>query len=280
MTMSAASAERPAAPLRTENLTVELGGVRVLDQVSFSAGPGCLMGVVGPNGAGKSTLFNAIVALQPVTAGRVLVHGKSIAETRGLVAYVPQQGKVNWRMPMSVWDVVILGLAHRIGWFRRPGRAERTLAEDALRQVGMWERRSRQVSELSGGQRQRVFVARALAQGADILLMDEAFNGVDIASQEALVSVLLELRDQGKTILLSSHDINHLAHYCDECLCLNCHVCACGDPREVLTPELLSELYGPYGAVPVHGPGHETDGGEHHPHPSHERGLPEHGHHH
>ena len=149
-----------------------------------------------------------------MTAGRVLVHGKSIAETRGLVAYVPQQGKVNWRMPMSVWDVVILGLAHRVGWFRRPGRAERTLAEDALRQVGMWERRSRQVSELSGGQRQRVFVARALAQGADILLMDEAFNGVDIASQEALVSVLLELRDQGKTILLSSHDINHLAHYC------------------------------------------------------------------
>ena len=277
MTMSAASAERPAAPLRTENLTVELGGVRVLDQVSFSAGPGCLMGVVGPNGAGKSTLFNAIVALQPVTAGRVLVHGKSISETRGLVAYVPQQGKVNWRIPMSVWDVVILGLAHRIGWFRRPGRTERTFAEDALRQVGMWERRSHLVSELSGGQRQRVFVARALAQGADILLMDEAFNGVDIASQEALVSVLLELRDQGKTILLSSHDINHLAHYCDECLCLNCHVCACGDPREVLTPELLSELYGPYGAVPVHGPGHETDDGEHHPHPSHERGFPEKG---
>ena len=252
-------------PLSTEGLTVELGGVRVLDQVSFTAGPGCLMGVVGPNGAGKSTLFNAIVNLLPVTAGRVLVHGKSIAETRGLVAYVPQQEKVNWRLPMSAWDVVMLGRTRKIGWFRRPSRADRDSVQDALDQVGMWERRASLVSELSGGQRQRVFVARALAQGADILLLDEAFSGVDITSQEALVSVLLELRDQGRTILLSSHDINHLAHYCDECLCLNCHVCACGTPREVLTTQVLQELYGPYGVVPVHGltAGHGPDG---HPH--------------
>ena len=252
-------------PLSTEGLTVDLGGVRVLDQVSFTAGPGCLMGVVGPNGAGKSTLFNAIVNLLPVTAGRVLVHGKSIAETRGLVAYVPQQEKVNWRLPMSAWDVVMLGRTRKIGWFRRPSRADRDSVQDALDQVGMWERRASLVSELSGGQRQRVFVARALAQGADILLLDEAFSGVDITSQEALVSVLLELRDQGRTILLSSHDINHLAHYCDECLCLNCHVCACGTPREVLTTQVLQELYGPYGVVPVHGltAGHGPDG---HPH--------------
>ncbi len=252
-------------PLSTEGLTVDLGGVRVLDQVSFTAGPGCLMGVVGPNGAGKSTLFNAIVNLLPVTAGRVLVHGKSIAETRGLVAYVPQQEKVNWRLPMSAWDVVMLGRTRKIGWFRRPSRADRDSVQDALDQIGMWERRASLVSELSGGQRQRVFVARALAQGADILLLDEAFSGVDITSQEALVSVLLELRDQGRTILLSSHDINHLAHYCDECLCLNCHVCACGTPREVLTTQVLQELYGPYGVVPVHGltAGHGPDG---HPH--------------
>ena len=258
-------AETLIAPLSTEGLTVELGGVRVLDQVSFTAGPGCLMGVVGPNGAGKSTLFNAIVNLLPVTAGRVLVHGKSIAETRGLVAYVPQQEKVNWRLPMSAWDVVMLGRTRKIGWFRRPSRADRDSVQDALDQVGMWERRASLVSELSGGQRQRVFVARALAQGADILLLDEAFSGVDITSQEALVSVLLELRDQGRTILLSSHDINHLAHYCDECLCLNCHVCACGTPREVLTTQVLQELYGPYGVVPVHGltAGHGPDG---HPH--------------
>ena len=252
-------------PLSTEDLTVDLGGTRVLDRVSFNAGPGCLMGVVGPNGAGKSTLFNAIVGLLPVTAGRVLVHGKSVAETRGLVAYVPQREKFNWRLPMSAWDVVMLGRTRKIGWFRRAGRADRESVQDALEQVGMWERRSSPVGELSGGQRQRVFVARALAQGADILLLDEAFNGVDIPSQEALVSVLLELRDQGKTVLLSSHDVAHLAHYCDECLCLNCHVCACGAPGDVLTPETLEELYGPYGSVPVHGlrAGHGTDGHDH-----------------
>jgi ABC-type Mn2+/Zn2+ transport system ATPase subunit len=244
-----------APPLSAEELTVDRGGVRVLDRVSFTAGPGCLMGVVGPNGAGKSTLFNVIVSLLPATSGRVLVHGKSIAETRGLVAYVPQYERVNWRLPMSAWDVALMGRTRRVGWFRRPGQADRTAAEDALRRVGMLDRRDSLVGELSGGQRQRVFVARALAQGADILLLDEAFSGVDIASQESLVSVLAELRDEGRTILLSSHDINHLAHYCDECLCLNCRVCACGSPLEVLTPEVLTELYGPIGAVPTHGHG-------------------------
>ncbi len=251
-------------PLAAEDLTVERGGVRVLDQVSFSAGPGCLMGVVGPNGAGKSTLFNVIVSLLPATAGRVLIHGKSIAETRGLVAYVPQYERVNWRLPMTALDVVMLGRTRRVGWFRRPGRQDRAFAEDALRQVGMWERRRSLVGELSGGQRQRVFVARALAQGADILLLDEAFSGVDIASQEELVSVLMELRDQGHTILMSSHDINHLAHYCDECLCLNCHVCACGAPKDVLTTEVLTEMYGPLGGVPSHGHGLAGDDHGHH----------------
>ena len=243
---------------------MERGGVRVLDRVSFTAGPGCLMGVVGPNGAGKSTLFDVIVSQLPATAGRVLVHGKSTEESRGLVAYVPQHERVNWRLPLSAWEVTMMGRSRKMGWFRRPGREDRGAAEQALRQVGMWDRRDSLVGELSGGQRQRVFVARALAQRADILLLDEAFSGVDIASQEALVSVLQELRDQGWTILLSSHDINHLAHYCDECLCLNCHVCACGTPGEVLTEEVLTELYGSLGAVPTHGHGLAGDADGHH----------------
>ena len=254
----------PAPPLAAEELTVERGGVRVLDSVSFSAGPGCLMGVVGPNGAGKSTLFNVIVSLLPPTDGQVLVHGKSIDEMRGMVAYVPQHERVNWRLPMSAWDVVLQGRTRRVGWFRRPGREDRALTESALRQVGMWDRRRSLVGELSGGQRQRVFVARALAQEADILLLDEAFSGVDVASQEELVSVLTELRDQGRTILMSSHDINHLAHYCDECLCLNCYVCACGSPQDVLTPEVLTEMYGPFGAVLRHGHGLAGDDDGHH----------------
>ena len=128
----------------------------------------------------------------------------------------------------------------------------------------MWERRKSLIHELSGGQRQRVFVARALAQGADILLLDEAFSGVDIASQSAMMSVLTELRDDGRTIMMSSHDINHMAHYCNECLCLNCNVCACGPPQEVLTEDIMAQLYGPFGAVPTHGHGLAGDQQGHH----------------
>ena len=243
---------------------MEFSGVRVLDRVSFNAGPGCLMGVVGPNGAGKSTLFNVITALTPATSGRVLIHGKPMSEMRGTVAYVPQYERVNSRIPLSAWDVVMQGRVRRIGWFRRPGRADRAAAEDALNRVNMWERRKALVHELSGGQRQRIFVARALAQGADILLLDEAFSGVDIASQTALMSVLMELRDDGRTIMMSSHDINHMAHYCDECLCLNCNVCACGPPGEVLTEEVMTQLYGLFGAVPGHGHGLAGDRDGHH----------------
>ena len=251
-------------PLSAEDITVEFGGVKILDNVSFNAGPGCIMGVVGPNGAGKSTLFNVITALQPPTSGEVLIHGKSMSESRGVVAYVPQYERVNSRIPTSAWDVVMQGKVRHAGWFRRPGRADRTAAEEALNRVGMWDRRKSLVYELSGGQRQRVFVARALAQGADILLLDEAFSGVDIASQTALMDVLLELRDDGRTIMMSSHDINHMAHYCDECLCLNCNVCACGPPGEVLNEEVMTQLYGPFGSVPFHGHGLAGDEHGHH----------------
>ena len=249
-------------PLAAEDVSVEFDGVRVLNQVTFSAGPACLMGVVGPNGAGKSTLFNVISGLLAPHEGRVLVNGRSIDDARGELAYVPQSEKVNWRLPMSAYDLTMLGRTRKIGWLRRPGRDDRNAVRDALEQVGMWDRRDSQVGELSGGQRQRVFVARALAQNADILLLDEAFSGVDPASQEALVSLLHELRDDGKTILLSSHDLEHVAHYCDECLCINNHVCACGAPTDVLTEDVMLELYGPYGARPVHGSS-DKDGHHH-----------------
>ena len=165
------------APLAAEDITVEFEGIKILDGVSFSAGPGCIMGVVGPNGAGKSTLFNVITALQPATSGRVLIHGRPMEQSRGVVAYVPQYERVNSRIPTSAWDVVMQGRIRHAGWFRRPGRKDREAAEAALNRVGMWDRRNSLIYELSGGQRQRVFVARALAQGADILLLDEAFSG-------------------------------------------------------------------------------------------------------
>ena len=262
--MTARESISAPAPLAAEELTVERGGVVVLDKVSFSAGPGCIMGVVGPNGAGKSTLFNVITSMLPATSGRVLVHGKTMEETRGLVAYVPQYERVNTRIPMSAWEVVMQGRVRHAGWFRRPGRADRDAAEDALNRVGLWDRRKSQIYELSGGQRQRIFVARALAQGADILLLDEAFSGVDLASQTSLMSVLLDLRDDGRTIMMSSHDINHMAHFCDECLCLNCNVCACGPPQDVLTEDVMTRLYGPFGTIPFHGHGLAGDEHGHH----------------
>ena len=249
-------------PLAAEEVSVEFDGVKVLNQVTFSAGPACLMGVVGPNGAGKSTLFNVISGLLEPHEGRVLVNGRSIDDARGELAYVPQSEKVNWRLPMTAYNLTMLGRTRKIGWLRRPGRDDRNAVRDALELVGMWDRRDSQVGELSGGQRQRVFVARALAQNADILLLDEAFSGVDPASQETLVSLLHELRDDGKTILLSSHDLEHVAHYCDECLCINNHVCACGAPNDVLTEDVMLELYGPYGSRPVHGSS-DRDGHHH-----------------
>ena len=256
--------DRSTPSLAAEDLTIDRGGVRVLNQVSFTAGPGCLMGVVGPQWrrqehAVRRYCLSAASHQRTDTDSRQ-AHRRSAR----LVAYVPQYEQVNWRLPMSALDVTLLGRTRRIGWFQRPGRTDRAAAEDALTQVGLWEQRHSLVTELSGGQRQRVFVARALAQGADVLLLDEAFSGVDIASQEALVSVLMKLRDEGRTILLSSHDINHLAHYCDECLCLNCHVCACGAPQEVLTEDVLTELYGPFGSVPSHGHGLAGDAHGHH----------------
>ena len=232
-----------APPLSAEEITVELGGIRILNQVSFTAGPGSLMGVVGPNGAGKSTLFNTLTGLLKAKEGRVLVHGKPVNSARGALAYVPQWEKVNWRIPLNVWDVAMLGRSRHVGWFRRPGRADREAVEDALNQVWMWDQRFAMIDELSGGQRQRVFVARALAQGADVIMLDEAFSGVDFTSQEVMSLVLEDMRDEGRTILISSHDIDYVKRFCDQCLCINRRVVACGPTEEVLVPEILGELY-------------------------------------
>ncbi len=240
----------PLAPVDVSEVSVERGSLQILDNVCFTVGSGTITGVVGPNGAGKSTLFNVITGLLPPTSGQVLIHGEEIDRVRGKVAYVVQHEQVNWRLPMRVWDVAMLGRVKSIGWLRRPGREDREAVEDALEKVGMWDRRRSLINELSGGQRQRVSVARALAQEATVLLLDEPFRGVDVASQAALVSVLMRLRDEGNTIMVSSHNLNLVTNYCDECLCINCRVYAYGPPQEVLSQESLTVLYGPAGAIP------------------------------
>ena len=238
---------QPTPALQVDGVSVDLGGVEVLKDVSFSITPGNLVGVVGPNGGGKTTLFNVVAGIWPVTQGVIQINGEPINGAIQNLAYVPQRELVNWRFPVTAADVVMHGRTRLIGWLRRPTRHDKNVVEHCLRQVDMWHRRSALVTELSGGQRQRVFVARALAQEARLLLLDEAFSGVDVGSQEELVAILRRLRDQDKTILMATHDLTGLAQRFDEVVCINRHVCAYGPPDVAFTPEVLAELYGAHG---------------------------------
>ena len=230
------------------DLTIERSGTRVLTDVSFEFGPGTLVGVVGPNGAGKSTLFEAISGRIPVHHGSAAIHTERPLNQGG-VAYVPQRDSINWRIPVTVEDVVMMGRTNSKGWLRRYGREDRELCRQSLERVNLWDRRSALMTELSGGQRQRAFIARALCQKASVLLLDEAFSGVDLGAQEDIVRVLRGLRDEGKIILLATHDLTNLAERFDICLCINKHVCACGPPEEAFTPKVLEELYGSHGVI-------------------------------
>ncbi len=231
-----ATALRPE--LGVAHVTVERNAFRALSDVTFNVRGGALVGVLGPNGAGKSTLFDVIAGELPVSRGKV--------DLRGALAYVPQKDSINWRFPASVLDVVTLGRSGA-NPLRRPGRGDRTLVRACLGRVGMWERRGSLMTELSGGQRQRVFIARALAQEANIILLDEAFSGVDVGAQQEIVDVLRSLRDEGCIILLATHDLSNLAERFDMVLCLHRHVCAWGPPAEAFTSEVLQELYGSHG---------------------------------
>ncbi len=176
--------------LAVDGVTFRYEDAPVLDNVSFIMGRGNLVGVVGPNGAGKSTLFHAIVGLLTPQEGTIRIFGQPPDKARSVLAYVPQHERVNWRFPLTAYDVVLLGRARKMGWLRRPSRKDHLTTRESLRRVGLWDKRNELVSRLSGGQRQRVFVARALAQEAQVIVLDEAFSGVDIASQQALVTVL------------------------------------------------------------------------------------------
>jgi len=238
----------PGPAVVVDDIAVELSGKTILEEVSFSAGPRALVGVLGPNGAGKSTLLNAIAGLLPLKTGKILVEGKPVTGARGQVAYVPQQERVNWRFPATTWDVVMMGRARKIGWHKRATQTDKDAVRLCLERVEMWNMHSSLVSELSGGQRQRVFVARALAQEANVLLLDEAFSGVDVASQEGLIAVLKGLRDGGRTILIATHDVGTLSARFDMAVCLNRHVCGWGPPEDV-TPRLIEELYSSHSSL-------------------------------
>ena len=236
----------PLPAVDAHDARVSYGQNVVLKDVTFSVPSGAFVGIVGPNGAGKSTLLKTLVGIIPPTSGQVHIFGIDPARSRGLVGYVPQSEDVNWQFPVTVWDVVMMGRTAGLGPFRYQSRADRHAVSDALHRVGLLHRKDELVYSLSGGQRQRVFVARALAQDARVLLLDEAFSGVDVGSQYELVAVLRQLCEEGQTILLSTHDLANMARNMDLVLCLNGHICAYGPPDEAFTPEVLQELYGPH----------------------------------
>ena len=242
------SENRPTPAIEVNDLTVAYREKPVLWDVDLEVPAGVLMAIVGPNGAGKSTLIKAALGLVRAAAGQVLVHGRPYAEQRRLVAYVPQRGSVDWDFPTSVLDVVMMGCYGALGWLRRPGRREREAAMAALRQVGMEDFAARQISQLSGGQQQRVFLARALVQDARLYLMDEPFQGVDAKTERAIVTVLQELRAQGKTVVVVHHDLETVPEYFDWVLLLNVRRVASGPVDEVFTDENLRLTYG--GRVP------------------------------
>lgn len=230
--------------VEVRDLTVAYRDKPVLWDIDLDVPKGVLMAIVGPNGAGKTTLIKAILGLVSKAAGQVLIYGSEYAAARERVAYVPQRGSVDWDFPTSVLDVVMMGLYSSLGWFRRPGASHRTRAMEALAKVAMEEFAPRQISQLSGGQQQRVFLARALVQEADVFLMDEPFQGVDAVTERAIISILRELRETGKTVLVVHHDLQTVREYFDEVLLLNVRRIASGKVEEVFTSANLRTTYG------------------------------------
>jgi ABC-type Mn2+/Zn2+ transport system ATPase subunit len=219
-------------------------GRDVLDEVAFDVDVGEFVGIIGPNGSGKSTLLKVIAGLHPAQCGSVSIFGGPPDPRRRIVGYVPQAESVNWTFPVTALDVVLMGRYGRLGLFRSPRKADIESARDALAEVGMADRAGSQIGELSGGQQQRVFVARALSQDPQLMLLDEPIAGVDATSQHAMFTLLEERQRRGMTIIASTHDLSCVATWFDKLLCLNHRVIAFGTPGEVLNDETLSKTYG------------------------------------
>ena len=234
----------PKIPLSVYDLTVAYQRKPVLWDVSFEVPPGSLVGVVGPNGAGKSTLLKAVLELLPRASGRIQFFGGSYAQHRHRVGYVPQRESVDWDFPIDALDVVTMGLYRQIGWFHRVTRKHRERAMAALEQVGIADLAHRQISQLSGGQQQRTFLARALVQAADLYLMDEPFAAVDAATERAILAVLRQMKESGRTAIVIHHDLQTVPQYFDYVLLLNMRVVAFGPTSEVFTNENLQKTYG------------------------------------
>jgi manganese/iron transport system ATP-binding protein/manganese/zinc/iron transport system ATP- binding protein len=238
--MTTADAE---AVIEVRHLTVSYGPKPALLDVTMTVESGLLVGVIGPNGAGKSTFIKAILGFVPRDVGEVRIEGVDAEKAKGRVAYVPQRGAVDWDFPITVGEVAMMGRYHRIPWYRAPGLEDKRSVQSALEMVRMSEFVDRQIGRLSGGQQQRVFMARALAQGADILLLDEPFAGVDAATERAILDVLERAKTAGKTLVVVHHDLATAAEYFDRLALIKQRLYAYGPPEAVLREDLLSEVY-------------------------------------
>jgi len=238
------TAHRPEVPIvRVSHLTVAYESGLALDDLNFEVYKGERLAVIGPNGAGKSTLFKVIAGVLKPTGGRVEIYGGAPGE-HICVAYLPQRSQVDWRFPITVFDAVMMGRVGRIGLLRRPSRADREKVRWALATVGLEDLAGRQIGQLSGGQQQRMFLARALAQEAELMLLDEPLTGLDMPSQNELLDLLDRLHQQGITLMLSLHDLNLAAERFERVMLLNRAIIALGAPQAVLTPTALLAAYG------------------------------------
>lgn len=229
-----------------EGITVDYNGVVALHDASLRVPSGTICALVGMNGAGKSTLFKAIMGFLTPAAGRVLIEGQpvGVAQKSGRLAYMPQAEEVDWAFPVSVHDVVMMGRYGFMNIFRTPRPVDKAQVAQSLERVGMREFQTRQIGELSGGQRKRAFLARALAQNPGILLLDEPFTGIDAKTEEAIITLLRELRDEGRTMVICTHDLASIAAFCDEVALINRTVLAYGPLATTFTAENIAHAYG------------------------------------
>lgn len=233
--------------LEVNNLAVHYHNYLAINNVSFCLQPGQVMGLLGPNGAGKSTLVKAILGLIPVSKGAVKFASQPLKKQLKKVAYVPQRNQIDWNYPITVEKVVMMGRIPATGWFRKPSRNSRNIVGEVLEKVGMWQYRQRQIRDLSGGQQQRVFLARAIAQEADLFFLDEPFNNIDNQTESIIFSIFAELKRENKMLLVISHDLGLTLNNYDRFLLLNQQIIATGSKQEVITRENLQKAYGNVG---------------------------------
>lgn len=236
--------KQQAIAIETHNLTVTYNQRPVLWNVDFELPQGKIIGIIGPNGSGKTTLLKAIMGLIKSSSGYVKIFDHSLQHVRERISYVPQRESVDWNFPASVMDIVLMGRYRNSNLMRRTSKKDRELAAAALEKVNMLEYSNRQISQLSGGQQQRVFIARSLCQGADLYIMDEPFIGVDAATEEAILNLLMEMRDQGRTVIVVHHDLQTAREFFDWIVLLNTRLVAAGPTNEVFTEKLLQEAFG------------------------------------